>query len=214
MKDAELAEVVNQALLRDATLSLHPIHVSADNGFVTLKGVVQTYRRKAHAEELAASFDSCRGVINELEVNPPGPISDAEVTGHVRSALDAHADITPESIKVTVLNGKVTLAGLVSSTSESSTAEDVALSARGVRSVENLIMVDPVETAMDAGLAVEIKKTLDLTRGLRLANIRVAIASNTVVLSGQVSELGQKEMAEKVVRRFGMFRIRNEIVVA
>jgi osmotically-inducible protein OsmY len=185
-----------------------------DDGVVTLTGTVQSYRRKARAEELAASFENCRGVINELEVEPPGPIPDEDIVRYVRAALDSHADITPEAIRVTALNGKVTLSGLAASASESALAEDVTLSARGVRSVENLIIVDPVETASDAGLAAEIKKSLDVTRGLRLADIQVALASNTVTLTGQVGELWQREMAEKVVQRYGIFRIRNDITVA
>jgi len=213
MNDHELGEAVRKALFRDDVLSFNPIDVIVQDAYVTLRGTVQSYRRKARAEEIAASFNGCRGVINELLVEPPGAIADEDVARHVRSALDSQADLTPESIKIAVRNGKVTLSGHTASASERVAAEDIALSARGVRSVENLILVDPVEAVTDTVLAAEIQSALGVTRGLALEDIRIAIASNVAVLTGQVGELWQKEMAEKVVRRFGLLRVQNDIVV-
>ena len=62
-------------------------------------------------------------------------------------------------------------------------------------------------------LAKEIKTALDHSRGLKSNNVEVQISGRTVVLLGTVSMLSQKEMAETVVRRFGLQDVRNEIFV-
>ncbi len=213
LTDEELTERIKQALLLDGRLSSQPIEVSTTDGFVCLKGIVQSHQRKRAAMDIAASFQGTRGVVAELTVEPPRSISDERVAEHVRAALDAHADITPETILVSVSDGVVTLKGNVFSDWERVVAEDVAISSRGVRGIYNLLTVNRTENIKDRALDRDIEAALSYTRGLREANIRVAVSGDTVVLAGEVSELWQKEMAETVVRRFPVSEISNEIVV-
>jgi osmotically-inducible protein OsmY len=211
--DEELVRRVKNAFLHDARLSEYSIQVRIENGIATLEGTVQTHRRKLAAQEVAASVDGCRGVVNELEVEPPGSFPDDDVAHHVRAALDAHADITKEVITVSVSAGRVTLNGRVGSNWERTLAEDIALSARGVRSVQNLLTVDLAGEIEDEALSREIQEALSYTRGLRETGVQVAVAGNTAVLSGEVSGLWQKEAAEAVVRRFRVTQVRNELLV-
>jgi osmotically-inducible protein OsmY len=213
IRDEELVGRIKHALLLNETLSEHPIQVTAANGIVTLEGAVQTHRRKLAAHDIAASFDGCRGVLNELKVEPPGPLPDHDVANHVRAALDAHADITKEVITVSVTGGMATLNGRVGSNWERILAEDIALSARGVRGVQNHVIVDLPGEIEDEALSREIQDALSITRGLREADIQVAVAANTAVLSGEVTALWQKEAADSVVRRFRVTNVRNEILV-
>jgi osmotically-inducible protein OsmY len=211
--DEELVGRIRNALLVNEALSERPIEVSVANGIVTLQGTVQTHRRKLAAQEIAASFDGCRGVVNELNVEPPRLFADEDVAKHVCAALDAHADITKEVIMVSVTNGLVTLNGNVSSEWERTIAEDVALSARGVRSVQNLLVVDLAGEIEDQALSHNICEALKWARGLRDSDIRVAVTGDTAVLSGEVERLWQRETAETVARRFRVRDLRNEIVV-
>jgi len=211
--DEALVNRIRQALLTDERVSERPIDVVVTNGVVTLKGTVQSYRRKLAVHDIAAAFDGCRDVINELVVEPPRRRSDDEIGNYVRAALGAHADITNEVIAVTVSEGSVTLAGHVASDWESSIAEDVAMSARGVRSVRNLLVVDMAREIEDQALSHNIRDALRWTRGLRDASIEVAVTGDTAVLSGEVDQLWQKEAAAMVVRRFRIYRVRNDLVV-
>ena len=214
MNDDELGARIKRALFRDGRLSEQSVSVTVRQGVVTLAGSVQSYRRKLAAQEIAASFEGCRDVVNRLTVHPVSPLPDDQVAEYVRQSLEAHADITKEVITVSVRRGIVTLTGHVSNPFERLIAEDIALSVRGVRSVENLLSVDLDSAIEDEALCREIQSALSLARGLRDVNLRVAVSANTAVLSGTVGELWQKETAESVVRRFRPWSIRNEIVVS
>jgi osmotically-inducible protein OsmY len=213
IRDEELVGRIRNALLLNEVLSEHPIEVSVANGIATLEGTVQTYRRKLAAQEVAASFDGCRGVVNELKVEPSALSPDDEVANHVRAALDAHADITKEVVTVSVTGGVATLNGRVGSNWERTLAEDVALSARGVRSVQNLLTVDLPGEIEDQALSHNIREALKWARGLRDSEIQVAVTGDMAVLSGEVEQLWQKETAATVARRFRICKFRNDIVV-
>jgi osmotically-inducible protein OsmY len=212
-ENEELVGRIRQAMLDDERLSGQPIDLTAEGGIVTLRGSVQSYRRKLAAHEIAASFDGCRDVINELTVEPASAVPDEQVTNHARAALDSHADITNEVIAVSASDGVVTLNGHVASEWERSIAEDVAMSARGVRSVQNLLVVDLAREIEDQALSHNIREALKWARGLRDVDIQVAVTGDTAVLSGEVGQLWQKETAAAVVRRFRIHRLRNDIVV-
>jgi osmotically-inducible protein OsmY len=212
-EDEELVGRINRAMLGDDRLSGQRIDVGAVSGVVTLRGTVQSYRRKLAAHEIAASFEGCRDVVNELRVEPGSAVPDERVATHARTALEAHADITNEVIAVSVIDGVATLRGHVAGEWERSVAEDVALSARGVRSIQNLLVVDLAREIEDQALSQNIREALKWTRGLRDADIHVAVTGDTAVLSGEVAELWQKEAAAMVIRRFRIRSLRNDIMV-
>jgi osmotically-inducible protein OsmY len=212
--DELLRGQIRHAFLLDDRLSEQPIEVTVQNGIATLTGTVQSHNRKLAAQLIAASFDPCRGVANELEVKPPGHVPDERVAEYVRAALDAHADITRETITVSVSNGVVTLSGSAASYWNRTLAEDVALGSKGVCAVKNLLVVNLGEQIEDEALCREIQAALTCTRGLRDTKLQVAINGDAAVVSGAVPTLWQKETAENVVRRFRVSQVRNEIIVA
>jgi len=212
-KNEKLAGWIRDELRRDARVSEHSIDVSVTDGMVTLQGAVQSFRRKLAAQEIASSYEGCRGVVNELQVRSPGQLSDTEIAGHVRAMLDAHADITKAAITVTVKAGEVTLAGNIGNHAEHTLAVDLVMSVRGVRSVLDVMVVDLQQQIDDQTLSRRIEAELDRTRGLHGANIKVAANGGTAVLSGRLAQLWQKEMAEVVACRFPLRAVRNDIVV-
>jgi len=212
-KDENLAELIKDAIRRDERVYLQPIDVSVIDGIVTLSGSVRTHRRKLVAYEIASSFEGCRDVLNKLTVEPEAPPPDMEVAKYVVHSLNASADITTDAIDVAVTYGVASLSGAVRSQWERRVAEEVARSARGVRDVENFLVVDPITEVYSEELGKGIKTALDRARDLRDTKIDVKINGRTVVLSGTVFLLSQKENAETVVRRFGLRDIRNEIIV-
>jgi len=211
--DEELTDRVWQAILKDDRLSAQPISVSVTDGVVVLTGTVQSHRHKLAAQEIAASFEGCRGVVNELAVEPPGQLPDEEVLRYVRSALEAHADVTERTITTLVLNGIVTLGGSVASHWERAIAEDVVIGTKGARGAHNLLRVDLSDRIEDEALCREIQAALSYTRGLGDANLQVAVDDGKAVLSGEVAGLWQREIAEAVTRRFRVMQVRNEIAV-
>ncbi|MBN2316283.1 MAG: BON domain-containing protein [Sedimentisphaerales bacterium] len=213
LTDENLTELIRIAIKRDERVYLQPIDVSIDDGIVTFTGTVRSHRRNEVAYEIASSFEGCRDVVNKLVIDPAAPLPDMEIAKNIVSSLNASADIESDAINVGVTNGVASLNGVMSSQWERHVAEDVARSVHGVRDVENLIAVNPIAEIDHEALALEIKTALDHARDLRGTKIEVKISGKTVVLLGIVYELSQKETVERVVRRFGLQDIGNEIIV-
>jgi len=213
LNDEDLSGLIENAIRKDKRVYLQPIDVCVEDGIVTLTGTVRSHRRKLVAYEIASSFEGCRDVVNKLAVDPEVPLPDMEVAKNVVSSLNASADIAPDAVNVTVTDGVASLGGTVSTQWERFVAGDVAMSARGVRGVEDLLTVNPMAEIDHEELAREIRTALDHARELKDAKIDVKVSGTSVVLIGTVSLLSQKETAETVVRRFGLQEIRNEIIV-
>jgi osmotically-inducible protein OsmY len=189
------------------------IAIAVENGIVTLRGALQSHRRIVAAIEIAASFPECRGVINRLCVRPVRPMSDGEIAEVVRTILDAHPDISKETITVAVRDGEVTLGGTVATVEQGLIAEDTALGIGGVRSVRNLLLCDVVTQVEDARVSRDFETALKCTPGLRGAELKVAFNGDTLVLTGKVSEPWQRELAESVVARYRPVSVENAISI-
>ena len=213
-KDVELAVAVRESLMRDERLSAHSINVSVVKGVATLRGTVQTYRRKLAAIENVESVPGCRGIVDGITVVPSELVPDDQVAENVRHALDAHADITKEVITVSARGGVVTLEGRVASTWERSLARDIALGARGVRDVKDLILVDLGGKIEDEALMRNIQAAISEASELKDADIRVAVTGHTAVLSGEVPDLRRKRRAGEIANRFRVSNVRNDVIVS
>ena len=213
LPDKNLAELIENAIRRDERVYLQPIDVSVNDGIVILDGSVRSHRRKLAAYEVASSFEGCRDVVNKLKVDPEAPLPDKEVAKNVLCSLNACADIAEDAVSVSVTEGVANLSGTVRTQWERLVAEDIARSARGVRDIQNSVVVDPMAEIDHEELAKEIKTALEHARDLKGTEMNVQISGSSVVLLGMVSLLSQKETAETVVRRFGLQNISNEIIV-
>lgn len=213
MTDAHLAEVIRQAIYLDERLSEQPIDVSVQDAVVRLEGTIQSHRRRLVAAEIANSFVGCMAVDNCLKVDPPGHVPDKRIADNVRSELAAHPNLVKSTVSVRVDAGIVTLTGTVRTQWERIEAEDVALGTDGVRSVKNMLQVDAPGQFEDHGIGRKIKAGLLKELGPAGTTIRVAVAAETAVLSGVVSEAWHRQRADEIVRGYRIRHLRNEIQV-
>lgn len=205
--------IISNDLLNDSRLSLCPIQVTINDGVVTLIGSVQSYRRKLAAQQIAGSFSGVREVINNLSVEPPEPATDGELADRVRAALDASADVIKETVTVAVYGGKVALRGTVASRWERLVAEDVARSVRGVRDVQNMLVVNLKERLDDQQMSAAISAALRRIPGFADLDVAVAVCNNTVVFSGEVPTLGHRDAANQVAEGFSVTHVRNDLII-
>lgn len=211
--DAELTALIQQALFEDTRLSSQRVDVAVKRGVAHLTGQVRSHRRRLAARSVALSFEGCHDVVDEIEVEPLQQVPDADIADKVRLVLEAHADITQETMVVSVTSGIVTLEGSVSGHWERLLAADVALAVRGVRRVINNLSVDLLDHVEDASAADVINTAIRQTRGLASANVQVAVTGGTFVVTGTVDTLAQKETVLDVLNRYRTRAIRDEITV-
>lgn len=70
-------------------------------------------------------------------------VDDTTITTSVKARYVDNKDVDASSIKVETLNGTVMLSGFAKNSTERSTAEDIAMKVKGVKSVKNSIAVRP-----------------------------------------------------------------------
>ena len=70
-------------------------------------------------------------------------VDDAAITTSLKARYVDNKDVDAGAIKVETLNGTVMLSGFAKSQNERTTAEDIAMKTKGVKSVKNAIVVRP-----------------------------------------------------------------------
>jgi len=70
-------------------------------------------------------------------------VDDAAITTSVKARFVDNSTVDAGAIKVETLNGTVMLSGFAKSSTERTTAEDIAMKVKGVKSVKNEIAIRP-----------------------------------------------------------------------
>ena len=72
-----------------------------------------------------------------------GYVDDSSITSTVKSRMVEDKSVDSQSIAVETANGNVMLSGVARTNVEKSTAESIAIKVRGVKSLQNNIVVKP-----------------------------------------------------------------------
>lgn len=144
--DSVITGRVGRRLTADADVKRYAIDVDTLDGVVYLRGKVDSQTMKASAERIARDTDGVRQVVNELIVDADreGDATDGDVgiKSRVGTALSGDDDVRRVNIDVDVVDGVVTLSGVVHNETERSEAERIAREAEGVRDVKNDLVVE------------------------------------------------------------------------
>ena len=138
--DTEIAHAAIRALDWDTEVPDKAVTVTVNDGWISLQGTVEWQFQKAAAERAVRYLNGARGVINSIVITPRAA-SPAKVSERIRDALKRSAEYDADQVKVTAVDGKVTLSGKVRSWAERTDAELAAWSAPGVREVVDRIMI-------------------------------------------------------------------------
>ena len=119
------------------------IAVSADDGFVTLRGTVESFSQRRAAGQDAKNADGVDDIDNQLKVSLTGSDrrDDDEIRGAALQNLIWDVDVPSDLVDVKVDDGWVTLKGDVSYQFQSDAAYDDVASLYGVVGVTNEIVV-------------------------------------------------------------------------
>jgi osmotically-inducible protein OsmY len=215
MSNNEVERHVSVELHWDPKIDDSAIAVAADDGVVTLRGTVGSFRQKRDAKKDAQSVYGVKSVKNELEVGilNKDRRADADLRGDVLQALMLDG-MVPSTIDAKVDDGKVTLTGTAPWRFQRAEAESIAGNVRGVISVENDVdLVPPGPSAND--VQHSIKKAMERNAKLDADSVTVESDNGTITLRGTVSSWADHDQAvDAAWAAPGVTRVKDHLLVA
>ena len=140
--DTDIAEAVHNALAWDVFIPERQIQSTvADNGHVTLSGMVSTLRQREDVERVVRNLTGVRMVTNEIAVAPP-KVADEELRGSIQQALARHVAREADRIAIDIRGDTVTLTGVVGSWTERRAVIGAAKGTPGVRHIADRLRIE------------------------------------------------------------------------
>jgi osmotically-inducible protein OsmY len=194
--DEPLEQNVADELLWDPRIDNEMIAVAADDdGTVTLRGTVGSFRQRREARKAAERVFGVTKVTNDLEVRllTEHRRHDGELRADVLQALMLDT-LVPTTIEASVKDGLVILTGIADWQYQREEAEFIAGNVLGVTGVENDVdLARPTPRAWD--VRHSIKKALERDAKLDADNLVVATSDGTVTLRGSVRSWSEHDAA-------------------
>jgi len=195
MSNDELVLAVSDELFWDPKVDNEAIAVSADDGKITLRGTVGSFRQKREAKSAAERVFGVTSVENDLQVRilNEDKREDAELRGDVLQALMLDS-LVPETVDAKVDYNYVTLKGTAEWQYQRDEAEFIAGNVPGVIGVDDQIKL--TTPSADAG---DVKDSIQdaFKRNARLDadDLSVKTSNGTVTIEGVVSSWDEHDEA-------------------
>jgi osmotically-inducible protein OsmY len=214
MSDHDLEQSVSDELSWDPKVDAAAIAVAADDGTVTLRGTVGSYRQKIEAKRAAERVYGVKKVDNALQVRLMNESrkEDAELRADVLQALMLDS-VVPPTIDARVDDGVVTLTGTADWKFQRDEAENQAGNVFGVMGlIDEVALVHPKP---DAGeLKHAIKDAFKRNAKLDADDLSVSTSDGTVTLDGIVSSWSEHDEAVAAAWAApGVTKVKDHIVV-
>ena len=139
--DVEILTEIEKKLFRNPDIDILDLEVEVVSGEVSLRGTVDAYWKKLHAEDLAVSEPGVLIINNHLAIVPANDVIDQDIANDIVRSIEARAAVSADDVNVEVLNGHVTLTGNVPTWTAREAAYEAALFTAGVVDVENNIVI-------------------------------------------------------------------------
>jgi osmotically-inducible protein OsmY len=195
MSNADLQQWVTDELYWDPKVDNASIAVSAEDGEVTLRGTVGSFREKREAAHATERVYGVKSVKNELKVNilDKQARGDAELRGAVLQAMMLDS-LVPGTIDAKVVDGWVTLTGKAAWQYQRDEAELVSGNVLGVLGVDDQVALEnPKPDARD--VKESIKKALERNAKVDAKDLSVDTYNGTVSVTGTVSSWSEHDAA-------------------
>jgi osmotically-inducible protein OsmY len=216
VSDADLRESVFAELDWDPSVDDSEVHVAVKDGAVSLSGRVTSYSQRHAAVRAAERVRGVKAVADDIEVVLSDVIErkDSEIAAEIAHERQWNTAI-PESVKAEVRNGQVTLRGYVAWSYQRDEAARAVRHLAGVRTVSNLIEVEPGVVEADAGdIEERIHQAIGRMADVDASSISVTKTDDVVRLEGSVGSLAERRIAQRVAESApGVTRVENDIVI-
>ena len=182
---------------------------------ITLTGTVETWAKKAEAEDAAKKVAGVKAVVEEIKVESSCNCTkktDDEIASEVLHALKSNWEIPNDKIQVKVEDGWVTLEGELFWNYQKEAAKEAITNLADVKWVSNNITIKSETASTVEKKDVENAFKRDWT--LENKNILVSVSNNKVTLNGKVDSWFQKDEASRLAWKApGIINVDNQLTV-
>ena len=199
------------------------VTVAANDGVVTLTGVVADKDLKSLAEDTVSNLPGVLRVDNQITLDPAlQEHSDAWIAWKIHYQLLVHADVSYSDTKVDVKDGVVTLTGTAESLAQKELTGEYAKEIDWVKSVKNDLVVkaSPAkpqtmgETVDDASITTQVKYALFTHKSTSALKTKVTTTDGVVVITGEAANDAEKSLVGKLAQRIrGVKSVTNNMTV-
>ena len=192
--DHDITYWVKNALRHDERIEASEITVRSQEGIVTLSGKVKNLVAKRYAALEAKKINGVLSVINKIEVKPSYR-RDMDITHDVRRRILNSAVIESQGIRVTCVDGNVTLSGKVATWSEAQEARLLASEVSGVKDVTNGLWAEHKGKRNDQEIKDDAVAAIESDVYLSWLPITVSVKDGIVSLEGSVGSAYERDRA-------------------
>ena len=212
--DEILRQDVSISLRWEPQIAACDIKVIANNGVVTLNGIVHYFSKKIEAEDIAKKVAGVKSIINliELTTNSWEEKKDIEITVEILNAFLWNWNSLNDTIKVNVLNAWVTLSGELEWNYQKEAAREAVANLIGVKGINNNIMITSKKNCTVDRINLEL--ALQNHLALDTKNLEVEVTDSNITLKGTVDSWYHKELAGRIAwKAQGVINVDNQLLI-
>lgn len=205
---------VQNAIKWEPLLHAAEIGVTAQEGVVSLTGIVDSYAKKLEAETAAKKVIGVKALIENIEVKFPSSWTktNLEVANSVLAALNSNWSVPKDKVTVKVEDGWVTLEGQLPWNFQREAAKSAVNFLSGVKGVTNDIKIK--SESHNAIEQKDVEDAIGRSWSVDDSDINVSVSGSTVTLNGTVNSWYQKEEAGRIAWNTpGIWHVENELAV-
>ncbi len=212
--NSELQTDVQNAIKWEPLLHAAEIGVTADNGVVSLTGVVDSYGKKMEAENAAKKVIGVKAIVENIEVRFPNSWAknNAEIATEALDALRSNWSVPNDTVTVKVENGWLTLDDELPWNYQRDAAKNAVHYLSGVKGVTNNIKIK--SEIHDAIEKIDVENAIARSWSVDSSDVNVDVSGTTVTLKGTVHSWYQRDEAARIAWNTpGIWHVKNELVV-
>lgn len=197
ISDADIKTNVLSELKFEPSVKTSDIGVLVKDGTVTLTGLATSYWQKKNAVRAAERVCGVNGIADDIMIKLPGSLTqtDSDIAAAATQHLKWSSSVPDDSIKVTVRDGWITLAGDVEWWYEKNAAENSVDYLKGVKGVSNDISIKPKLSVQV--IEADIESAFKRSAMLDADEVAVTTSGSSVTLRGKVRTYAERYEAER-----------------
>lgn len=210
----DLQTDVQDAIKWEPLLNTAEIIVIANDGVITLTGIVDSFSKKSEARDAAKNVSGVKDVVEniDIQIRNGGAIDDGQIASEVLKAMKWHWEVPSDKIKIKVVKGWVTLEGVLPWHYQKLAAKASVNNLVGIKGVTNNIRIKS-KTSVEIDQK-DIEQALGRNWAIVSKDIRVKVSGNSITLIGTVDSMNQKDIAENIAWKSpGVNKVENELVI-